>query len=75
MAALMQRMAEEMGEEGGEEGGEAVEIELTQAEAAAVDRLMGLGFPRDACVEAFIICDKNEEAAANYLLDPPVDMM
>jgi len=49
------QMAELMGqimEQGGDE--EAVEIELSEEEAAAIERLEGLGFPRDACVEAFL---------------------
>ena len=47
--------------------GQVMQIELTEEEAAAIDRLCELGFPKEACIEAFLICDKNEEQAANFL--------
>jgi UV excision repair protein RAD23 len=50
------------------EGGGA-QIAVTEEEAAAIDRLQGMGFERAACIEAFIACDRNEEAAANFLLE------
>ena len=44
-------------------------IHLTPEENSAVERLTSLGFSREAAAEAFLICDKNEAMAANYLFD------
>ncbi|RUS18569.1 UV excision repair protein rhp23 [Endogone sp. FLAS-F59071] len=56
------------GEEG-EEQGSPQYIQVTQEEKEAIDRLEALGFDRARVIEAFFVCDKNEEFAANYLFD------
>merc|ERR1719189_3356393 len=57
-----------MGGAGPQGGGRGV-IQVTQQEKAAIDRLKAMGFPEHAAVEAYMVCDKNEELAANYLFN------
>jgi UV excision repair protein RAD23 len=70
-AQMAARLAQELGGMGG--GGGPVQIPLTEQEREAVERLMQLGFDQMTVVQAFLACDKNEELAANYLLEHGMD--
>ena len=66
------------------EGAQVMQVNLTQDEAAAVERvsvalsqgnaanvwqLEQLGFDRQMVLQAYMLCDKNEELAANFLFE------
>lgn len=57
------------GPQGGLGLGGPTRIVITQEEKQSIDNLESLGFPRQRAAEAFFICDKNEQLAANYLFD------
>lgn len=42
-------------------------------DGADFEQLCRLGFSREAAVQAYFACDKNEELAANFLFDQPDD--
>jgi UV excision repair protein RAD23 len=45
------------------------QVEISEDDNAAIERLVALGFPFELCAEAFFACEKNEEMAANLLFD------
>jgi UV excision repair protein RAD23 len=49
--------------------GSVVQINLSQQEQEQVKRLVELGFARRDALEAYLICEKNEEMAANLLFE------
>ncbi|OCF45671.1 UV excision repair protein Rad23 [Kwoniella heveanensis CBS 569] len=62
------------GEEDDDFGGpQVMQVNLTQEEAAAVERLEALGFDRQMVLQAYMLCDKNEELTASFLFDSMED--
>jgi len=44
-------------------------IQITMEEKEQLDRLEALGFSRQRALEAWLLCDRNEELAANFLFE------
>jgi UV excision repair protein RAD23 len=44
-------------------------IQISEEEKAAIDRLGAMGFERSRVIEAYFACEKDEQLAANFLLE------
>ncbi|KAG5437677.1 hypothetical protein PCANB_000714 [Pneumocystis canis] len=68
--AFLQLLSEGM--EGAEGPGlmpNIIQLQLTEEERQAIERLEALGFPHGTVVQAYFACEKNEEMTANYLFE------